>query len=70
MRTYTIELQIELDEDEQRYDAVKETMRRAAQEIFTTASMLAGKRKPAIAFHSKDFFHGNEELSLTEPETT
>lgn len=63
MRTYTLELVIDFDTEEQ-YAVIKEQMTVKAREILAISMLIAGKRKPQIALHSTDFFHGNEDIEL------
>lgn len=64
MRTYTLELKCDFDSDE-KYEIVKAQMMDQARQILAITAILADKRKPSIALHSSDFFHGNEDLDIT-----
>lgn len=64
MRTYCIELEIDFDGDEERYDIIKDMMMTSAREVYTAAILIADKRQTRIALHSKDFFHGQEDIEL------
>lgn len=65
MRKYVIELKTDFD-DEQKYEIVKRMMVRAARELYTTAALMSSERQPDIALHSKDFFHGNEDIAYLD----
>lgn len=68
MRTYTLELKVHFDE-ESRYEIVKNHLKEQARETLSVCLLLAGDRTPQIALHSQDFFHGNEDLEITEEVT-
>lgn len=65
MRTYILELKADYETEEQ-FDVIKTAMKRCAREVLAT-SMLLGGRPPQVALHSKDFFHGNEDLEIDDP---
>jgi hypothetical protein len=67
MRTYTIELRVDFDDDA---DVKKETMdkavRMAAKHLYATALILDDKRKHAITAQYDDFWIGTEEINLED----
>jgi hypothetical protein len=65
MRKYVIELKTDFD-DEEKYEVIKRMMVRAARELYTTAALMSSDRQPDIALHSKDFFHGNEDIAYLD----
>ena len=68
MKTYTLELAVDFDTEEH-YAVVKTILMRTAREVLATSMLIAGKRKPQVVLHSKDFFHGKEEIEVSaDPE--
>lgn len=67
MRTFTIELRVSHDTPE-RDELMRKAVRDAARNLFTVASMIQEKRKPAIAAHSNDYFEGEKEIMLDDSE--
>jgi len=67
MRTYTIELRVDFDDD---VDTKKETMdkavRMAAKHLLANALIISDKRKPDIAAEYDDLWIGSEEISLED----
>lgn len=61
MRTYTIELRADFQDDE-KHDILLEAVREAARTMLTTAMMLKDKRDPQIALQAGDMFEKNKEL--------
>lgn len=72
LRTYTIELKADLDDEQA--DILKKLMRSTAKKMYAQAVFLArGNRSPEIVMHSEDFFEGTEQIDLyeeDEPEDT
>ena len=69
MRTYTIELKIDFD-DETKFTVVADHLKEQCRQTLAVCMMLAEKRPPQLAFHSQDFFHGNEDLEFIPDEDT
>jgi hypothetical protein len=67
MRTYTIELRCDF-QDEEKYELVLEIVREKAREMLTTAIMLKDKRDPQISFSSGDMFETDKDLTILTPE--
>lgn len=67
MRTYTIELRADF-QDESKYDIMMEAMREMARQALTTAIMLKDKRDPQISLQSGDMFERNKDLEIITPE--
>ncbi len=67
MRTYTIELRVDY-QDNEKYDIMLEAMRTMARDTMATALMLKDKRDPQVAFSSSDMFSKDESLELITPE--
>lgn len=65
MRTITIELRVDFQENE-KYDIVTEAARSSARELLTMALMLKDKREPQISLQSGDMFERNKDLEITE----
>jgi hypothetical protein len=67
MRTYTIELRVDFDDDA---DTKKLTMdkavRMAAKHLLANALVISDKRKPEITAQYDDFWIGTEEINLEE----
>jgi hypothetical protein len=67
MRTYTIELRADFQEDE-KHDILLAAVREKAREILTVALMLKDKREPQISLEAGDMFERNKDLNITEEE--
>ncbi len=65
MRTLTIELRFDADEEE-RHEVLRDAAKQAAKHLYTAALLISTKRKPAIAMYSADMFAGQEEISLAD----
>lgn len=65
MRTITIELRVDFQENE-KYDIVTEAARSSARELLTMALMLKDKREPQISMQSGDMFERNKDLEIIE----
>lgn len=66
MRTYTIELRCDFD-DESRYGVILDAIKMEAKALLTTASLIQdNRRKPQIAVSGGDFFFGTEDISLVD----
>lgn len=65
MRTFIMELKCDFETEEQ-YEIVKQILLEKGREIYAVSLLAADKRKPQIAVHSTDFFHGNEDFDVTE----
>lgn len=66
-KTYVMEVKVTFTDDG-KHDAMREVMRDAGRTVLTAAMMLADKGKPRVALHSSDFFFGNEDFSLEDPD--
>lgn len=64
-RTFTITVKCDF-KDGERYAAIKEVVRDAAQSIYSLAVMLADSKPPAISIKSEDLFEGTEDIKLTK----
>lgn len=64
IRTYTIELRVDF-EDEEKYDAMTEVAREAARSMVTMAMLLKDKREPQIMLSAGDMFMRDNDLKLT-----
>ena len=69
MRTYTIELRADFQEEE-KYDILLEAARQMARELLGTALMLKDKREPQISLQTGDMFQRNDDLQILSPEET
>lgn len=65
MRTLTIELRFDADEED-KHEVLREAAKQAAKHLFTQAVLISTKRKPQIAMYTSDMFAGQEEISLAE----
>ena len=65
MRTLTIELRFDSDEEE-RHEVLKQAALQAAKHLFTSALLISTKRKPQIAMYTSDMFAGQNEISLAD----
>ena len=67
MRTYTVELRVDFDDDT---DTKKATMdkavRMAAKHLLANALIISDKRKPEITAQYDDFWVGTEEINLED----
>lgn len=63
MRTLTIELRFDADEDD-KHEVLREAAKAAAKHLFTNALLISTKRRPQIAMYTSDMFAGQEEISL------
>lgn len=68
-RQFNIELRVDYA-DNDKNQAMKEAMQRAARHVFAQAALLADGVKPTIAIYSDDFFSGHEEIALIEDTIT
>lgn len=71
MKTYTIELRVDIPEDEdreQREQIIRQAARQAARTLLATAALISQKRKPVIAVHSNDYFEGVKEVEILDDE--
>ncbi len=67
MRTYTIELRADF-QDEEKYDILMAAAREMARGMLATAMMLKDKREPQISLQSGDMFERNKDLEIITPE--
>ncbi|QIG66884.1 hypothetical protein EVB41_054 [Rhizobium phage RHph_TM3_14A] len=67
MRTYTLELRADFDNDE-KYELVLEMVREKARELLAAALMLKDRREPEIALSHGDMFERNKDLQIFKPE--
>lgn len=63
MRTLTIELRFDADEED-KHEVLIEAAKSAAKHLFTNALLISTKRKPQIAMYTSDMFAGQETISL------
>ena len=63
MRTLTIELRFDADEED-KHEVLKEAAKAAAKHLYTNALLISTKRKPQIAMYTSDMFAGQEEIAL------
>lgn len=63
MRTLTIELRFDADEED-KHEVLREAAMAAAKHLYTNALLISTKRKPQIAMYSSDMFAGQEEIEL------
>lgn len=68
MRTITIELRVDFQEDA-KYDIVLEAARAAARELLTVSLMLKDKREPQISMQTGDMFIRNKDLEIITPDS-
>lgn len=68
MRTYTVELRADFQDDE-KHDILLSAVRDAARTMLTTALMLKDKREPQIMLQTGDMFERNNDVMLFEGET-
>lgn len=67
MRTITIELRVDFQEEE-KYDIILEAVREGARTMLGTAVLLKDKRDPQISVQHGDMFERNKELEVFKPE--
>lgn len=65
MRTITIELRYDVDDDS-KHELLRDAAIAAAKHLHATAVLLGEKRTPHVVLHSEDFFAGREEISLAD----
>jgi hypothetical protein len=65
MRTITIELRID-DDNEEKVQLIEEAAKQAAKHLWAQALLIAGKRKPDLAVRSEDMFAGSREIELLD----
>jgi hypothetical protein len=65
MRTMTIELRFDADEED-KHEVLKEAAKAAAKHLYTNALLISTKRKPQIAMYTSDMFAGQEEITLAD----
>jgi hypothetical protein len=65
MRTLTIELRFDADEEE-RHAVLRDAAMQAAKHLYTSALLISAKRKPQIAMYTSDMFVGREEIMLSD----
>ena len=63
MRTYTIELKADF-QDEDKHDVLLQVAREKARELLSMALLLKDKREPQIAFQTGDMFERNKDLEI------
>lgn len=66
MRTYTIELRVDFQEDE-KYDIMLQSAREMARQMLTVAMMIKDKREPQIMLQAGDMFEKNADLEIITP---
>jgi hypothetical protein len=67
MRTYTIELRIDFDDDvENKKDVMNKAVRMAAKHLLGSAIIISDKRKPEISAQYDDFWVGTSEIELED----
>jgi hypothetical protein len=63
LKNWTIDLRVDFDSPEKNEIMIK-AVRACAHELYTTAQLIADKRKPDIAIHSDDMFEGRGDIEL------
>lgn len=63
MRTYSIELKADFQDDE-KHEILLQAAREKARELLAIALMLKDKREPQIAFQTGDMFERNKDLEI------
>jgi hypothetical protein len=67
MRTFKIELRVDfLENEETKYEVLKEAAKVAAKHLYTTALMISDQIQPDIVLMSDDFFAGKDKISLAD----
>ena len=67
MRTYTVELRVDFDDDvEVKKDTMDKAVRMAAKHLLANALIISDKRKPEITAQYDDFWIGTEEINLED----
>jgi len=65
MKTHTIQLRVDFDSEE-KHEIIKAAVKRAAQQLIATASLIQDKRQPQCIVESEDYFTGTEEIKLSD----
>ncbi len=65
MKTITIELRFDADEEE-KHEVLKDAAMQAAKHLYTSALLISTKRKPQISMYTADMFAGAEEINLAD----
>lgn len=65
LKTFTIELRVDYDSPEKE-QIILDAAKVAAKHLYTTAVLIADKRKPDIALSTSDLFVGASEISLAD----
>lgn len=68
-RTFTIEMKADLDDNDPRYEPLKQIVQLSARELLAQVMLLASDKKPpqVVAF-TEDAFFTTEEIHLNAPE--
>jgi hypothetical protein len=67
MKTYTIELRADFQDDE-KHAVLLQAVRQSAREMLSTALLLKDKREPQISLQSGDMFERNSDLEIITAE--
>jgi hypothetical protein len=70
MRVFHIELRVDDKLGDELLEGIKQIAVEKARELYTTALLVSGSRKPQIALHSSDFFAGQDDIVLTGDDIT
>lgn len=67
MKTYTIELRADF-QDEEKHTVLLQAVRATARQMLSTAMLLKDKREPQISLQAGDMFEKNSDLEIITPE--
>lgn len=65
MKTYSIEIRVDFDDDE-KYQIIENSARDLARQLYAMATLIKDRRNPQIAFQSGDMFVKNSELDIMQ----
>ena len=65
MRKFVLDLRID-DSNPEAVEIMQKAMMMAAKHVFTTAALIAGKRKPMVKLFTGDMFVNEEEINLAD----
>lgn len=67
MRTYSIELRVDFDDDvDNKKEVMNKAVRMAAKHLLGSALIISDKRKPEIVAQYDDFWVGTEKIELED----
>lgn len=67
MKTFTIELRVDFEDQAPEKDKIMEdAVKEAAKHLYTQSLLISGMRRPAMKAHRSDFMTGCEEIKLSE----